>query len=187
MNRIALMLTAIVITFVCFAAYAQEDSEENTAFEKLKVLEPMIGTWHFTWSNEETGEHGEVHTTFSWAPEKRMIVSASKLRKAQMDKDFASLPWNDGGPRIFYVWNSKAESIEEYAMFTVAGTSRTCTVTPNGDGRFDLKEIRATTDSGTYDLNYELSDNTMTIRFSNHKTSDGEPQEDREIVMSRVK
>lgn len=183
------MLFSLLFAVDCVGSplRAQEQPEENVSYEKLKVLEPLIGTWSANWTKNETGAQNEMQMTFSWAPKNRMIVSVGKARTADAGKTLDTQPWEDGGPRGFYVWNSKAGSIEQTWFFTMMGMAIHSTVMPKGNGEFEMKTFHQTGDLGTYDITMVVTENECRQKFVSRDSANGDASKDFEIVMKRVK
>lgn len=179
----------LLLTVACVRPpiWAQEPTEQDVSHEKLKVLEPIIGTWSATWTNDETGAQNEMQVTFSWAAKARMIVSVGKARTADAGKTLDSQPWEDGGPRGFFVWNSKAGAIEQTWFFTMMGMAIHSTITPKGNGQFEMKTFHQTGDWGTYDMTMVVTEDECRQKFVSRDSASGDASKDFEIVMKRVK
>jgi hypothetical protein len=127
-----------------------------------------------------------MQITFSWAAKSRMIVSVGKARTADAGTTLDSQPWEDAGPRVFYVWNSKAESIEQTWFFTKMGMAIHSTVTPKDNGAFEMKTFHQTGDLETYDMALVVTENELRQKFVSRDSANGDTSRNFEIVMQRV-
>ena len=75
LGMLFVFVSALAVTSLC---HGQGTEEKNVAYENLKLLEPMIGTWQMTWADEETGTQGVWELTCSWTASKRMIATTTK-------------------------------------------------------------------------------------------------------------
>jgi hypothetical protein len=169
-------------------AFGQDDAEENIHYEKLKVLEPIIGTWSHIFPNRQTGGQIEHQTTYRWVATKRMIIADSIRRDIT---DGQAGPWTEGGPRTCYVWNQNQEPpcIEVYFFGTLAGWAGVSRVLPKGDNEFELIQTHITLDlgGGTANLTMTISDDEIVLMGRDRKDADGAALEDWESVSKRVK
>jgi hypothetical protein len=151
MKWLGMLSVLVAAFFITPLSYAQLPEEENVRYERLKVLEPIIGTWASTGTDQQTRQQTETVTTYSWSPSKKMIVSASRQRQANIGEDLSTQKWNDGGPRIFFVWNSDSACIEQVCLFTGVGRATVHKVISKGEGVFELTRIHPAPSSDTND------------------------------------
>ena len=86
---------AFLLGVLAFGSVArgQDAEDENIQYEKLKVLEPIIGTWTFTWAGREPTE-----STYSWSASKKMIVATygremrSPVKALRRSRDTRTIP-----------------------------------------------------------------------------------------------
>ena len=188
MKMLQVMFALVVTTAsLCSLCYAQPQEEENVAYEKLKVLEPIIGTWTITRTNDETGTLHETSTTFAWADSKKMITTVSKRRQVKIGGDIATQEWTDGGPRFFYLWNLKSECIEQYFLIQGAGAGFVHGLLPKGDGVFEWKLIHAASpwESGESTVVTTITDTELRLTATNRKGPQGEDLEDVDLMKYR--
>jgi hypothetical protein len=165
-------------------AFGQDDAEENIHYERLKVLEPIIGTWSARRTDSRTGAENEQQTTYRWSATKRMIIGDSIRRDIT---DGQAGPWNEGGPRFCYVWNQYLKCIEVYAFYTMAGVAAVSRLIEKGDGEFEWSETQMTTDDWpTASITMTISDDEIVMKGRNRKSVDGEELDDLEWGMQRV-
>jgi hypothetical protein len=184
MLRLSTILVAAFLPSVTFAQEKNAENapaEENVHYDKLKVLEPIIGTWARDYSSVK----GEVETTFSWSPTKKMIVSTSRNRIAEPDEDIKRKEWTDGGARIFYVWNAESECIEQHAFYTSVGRAAAHKVLPKGKGVFDFVPIHPPTSSG--DMTMTITEDEIHVEIVNREGENGESLDDRHFVSKRIR
>ncbi len=175
---------SVLVLSLSSLSYVHSQDVENVYYEKLKVLEPIIGTWRSTKTNEQTNKQVETVTTYSWLSNKKMIVATSKLRRADIGEDISKQEWTDLGPRVNFVWNRKSECIEQYFFF-YWGPVIASKVTPQGEGRFELDVFHSTfpdaadSDSDTDVVNVmTITEDELRIRTTNIKGPEGQPLED---------
>ena len=180
MNRWGILVVLIGMLHV--PAFAQDATEPrtNVAYEKLKVLEPLMGTWSRSWIQQGSGIRIEVETTYSWSPSKLMIVSKSRSRFGDNKE------WIDGGAHIYYAWNEKSECIEQFHMYTLWGRATVNRVLPKEKGVFELISIHDNLDVGTSTKTMTISENEIRILLQNQKDPKGAPLEDEEQVFKRI-
>lgn len=164
-------------------AFGQDDAEQNVHYERLKVLEPIIGTWYSAMPNRQTGGQIEQRTTYRWIATKRMIIADSVRREIA---DGEPGPWTEGGPRFHLVWNQKLECIEIYSFATLAGWAFVERVLPKGDNEFELISTQVTVDRGTANMTMTISDEEILWKLRNRKSVDGEALDDQEVILKRV-
>lgn len=99
---------AFLLGVLAFGSVArgQDAEDENIQYEKLKVLEPIIGTWTFTWAGREPTE-----STYAWSASKKMIVATYRARNAEPGEGPASESGYANNSWAFCVWNDKIEKI----------------------------------------------------------------------------
>ncbi len=178
MKLLQVMFVLVTAASMSSLSYAQSQEEENVHYEKLKVLEPILGTWTLTRTNDETGEQTEISTTYSWSAAKKMIVSTSKQRRANKGEDISTQEWGEGGPRISYLWNRTSDCIEKYWLFPQHGAAFILKVLPKSEGVFELTPIHHTSPfmPGTNTLT--ITDTDLRIRAIDRKGPQGEKLED---------
>jgi len=183
------MLSVLVVVFLGSSlCYAQTQEEENVAYEKLKVLEPIIGTWTHIRTDKETGGQTEIATTYSWSATKKMIVSTSKQRRANKGENISAQEWGEGGPNIAYLWNYGSECLEQHWLMPQVGVVFISKVVPKDEGMFELTPIHhtSTIPLGTNILT--ITETELRVRAIDLKGPQGEKLEDVDwYVCKRVK
>lgn len=187
MRRISTLFMMGALAVVSLAHGQEAKEQENVQYEELKVLEPIIGTWGANWTNEQNGEQGEIQMTYSWSSSRKMIMCASRIRKAQPGADLATQDWVDGGPRYYYVWNVTSKCIEVYALYTGIGEAVVSKVEPKGDNKFEMTVIHAAADVSRGDAILTIKEDEVVTKVINRKGDDGEKWKDLEMVHKRVK
>lgn len=189
MKRMFLALTATVAGLMCLPTYAQDATEgDNLEYEKLKVLEPLIGTFHQNWTDEKTGEIRESEATISWCDSKKMLVVTGRQRAAKTEDAVARQPWKAWTDIIHYYWNNVSHQIESVRVRPEEGFVTVNTITPNDNGVFVYTQIKTSSDrSGSPKLTVEATDEALTLRASGRVDAEGKPLDDSETVYMRVK
>lgn len=181
------MLFVIGAFAVGSLAHGQEaKEEENIRYEKLKALEPIIGTWSAGWTNDEKREQSEIQTTYSWSTTKKMILCVTKIRTAKTGEDLAKQDWVEGGPRYFYIWNTKSGCIEQYSLYPGIGEAAVSKVEPKGGSKFEITVIHAATDVIRGDAVVTVTQDELLTKIFNRQGDDGEKWDDIEMVSKRV-
>lgn len=158
----------------------------NPRYEKLKVLEPIIGTWTFVRTYPGSEAKSEVQTTYSWSPSKGMITSTSRTRHAADGDLSQAQEWIEGGPFVFFVWNEKTNRIESHGLYTLAGFADVCAVTCREDGSFESSPTHEDFDAVLSKDVMTISGNEMRVKSTNRRSPSGEALEDREEVHTRI-
>ena len=180
----ALFVWAGVLTATCVAQDATK--WVNPKYEKLKVLEPIIGTWTFVRTYPGSEAKSEVQTTYSWSPSKGMITSTSRTRHAADGDLGKAQEWIEGGPFIFFVWNEKTNRIESHGLYTLAGNAGVYAVTCRDDGSFESSPTHENFDTVLSKDVMTIKGNEMRIKSTNRRDPSGETLEDSEQVSTRI-
>ena len=185
MRSLGMLFVFIPVLAMTSLCHGEGTEEENVHYEKLKVLEPMIGTWQMTWADEETGTQGLWELNFSWTPSKRVIAATTKTRRAEKGEDITKKAWltrNTG----WYVWNSESQWIENYHVNQETGLASVSKLSPTGNGAFESEQIRASANTGTSRTTVKCVGDEMHWAFVNRKSPTGEAQKDIFGVFKRV-
>jgi hypothetical protein len=183
----------VMALFVCGLTYAQdtstEQAEQNIEYEKLKVLEPLVGTFLMEGTNEQEGTKWEwVHSTDWSGPEKKMLITETKFRSAGAEADLEKQEWAVGKGGFYYVWNNAAKRIEYIAVMARRGSVTVSEVKCNGDGLYSLKRLSTTVSpAGSEETTVTVDDQTLLWKITNRKSADGQPEEDMVFDWKRVK
>jgi hypothetical protein len=182
------MLSVLIAAFsIGSLSYAQpQKDEENVAYEHLKVLEPIIGTWTTSFDNNYTGWHVEIMTTYSWSPTQKMLVAKGKTRRVKIGDDSSTQEWSDLDVPEFWMWNTVSKSIERYSVVPEAGMACVDKVVSKGEGVFEIAPIHGNHFLGNYTLKMVLKDKEIHNTFANLTGPKGEKQDDIELVSKRV-
>ncbi len=180
----ALFVWAGVLAATCVAQDATR--WVNPRYEKLKVLEPIIGTWTFVRTYTGIPAKSEVQTTYTWSPSKGMITSTSRTRHAENGDLSQTQEWIEGGPFIFFVWNEKTNRIESHGLYTLAGFADVYAVTCREDGSFESSPTHEDFDAVLSKDVMTIKGNEMRIKSTNQRSPSGETLEDREEVYTRI-
>lgn len=175
----SLLLSALVLQSV---ARCQEAKEENIHFEQLKVLEPIIGTWTFTWPGLEPAE-----STYAWSTGKKMVVARYRSQNAEPGKSLESELGYADNSWAFCVWNAKEKCIELHTFMPFMGTCTVSKVTPKGNGEFEIVPVRMSGNGGSYTMSWTITEKEILTRMFNRTDRQGQALEDIEIHSSRVK
>jgi hypothetical protein len=172
----------------CGFIHAQEaENEENLEYEKLKVLEPLLGTYHGTGTNLETGRVWEIHVTIAWSDSKKMLVREGTGRNAETEADLAEQEWQPLQGRMYYAWNHTANRIEHFYVRPGIGVVTINEVKHKGDKVFSYSRISTTGDpSWKSDIKAVVTKDGITYHITNRQNSAGEALEDAEWKMKRV-
>jgi hypothetical protein len=177
-------LTATAIVLACNVLFSQEQAqEENVEYEKLKVLEPIIGTWHA--KSQDAGMHREYHIKYSWSDSKKIIEGEVTNRTSPADEDIAAQPFAIFA-RAFFVWNQQDERIERYLAFFRTGQVTVNEWIPKGNGVFAVKRLSSTSPRGTAEIQVTISNDKYTHEATNVKDADGTAQDDWGYSLDRV-
>jgi hypothetical protein len=188
MKRISFALTIVVASTVCGVANAQDAKEEaNLEYEKLKMLDPMVGTYHSMGQNEETGRVWQMRTTIAWSDSKRMLVHELAVRNAETEADLAKQEWQPSQVRLYNVWNHSANRIENFWVRPGIGLVTISEVKHEGDNVFSYSRISTTGDpKWKSDIKAVVNDEGITYLTTNRKNPAGEALEDTELKMKRI-
>ncbi len=133
MQRLCFAVTIVAALITCGPANAQNADEKNLEYEKLKVLEPMVGTYHGSGTNQETGEVWEVRVTIAWSDSKKMLMSEASARGAGAEADLPTKEWETAQRREYYLWNSDEKHVEHIVVNPTRGVLQINKVTCEGD------------------------------------------------------
>jgi hypothetical protein len=189
MRRSSFLITALSAIFVCGLIYAQDATEEeNLEYEKLKVLEPLIGTWQIEWTNDETGVKGQAKVEISWSETKKMVRQKQFMRTAEPGADLVEQEWNARADRC-YLWNHNTKRIEQVNINERSGWVITREVKPSGGGVFVMPAISGSNEvTGDRILvTYKVEKDSHTVTLSNRTDDEGNPRDDFVYTMQRVK
>lgn len=173
---------------VCFATCSAQDATlwVSPRYEKLKVLEPIIGSWTFVRTYAGSDARTEVQTTYCWSPTKAMITSTSRSRHAA-DGDLSQAhDWIEGGPFVYFVWNEKTQRIESHGLYTLAGFADVYAVTCKEDGSFESSPTHEEFDAVLSKDVITIKGDEMRIKSTNQRGPSGETFEDSEAVYTRI-
>jgi hypothetical protein len=143
MKRMIIALFAIGILLSNSICNADTPSTiGNIEYEKLKVLQPLVGTWRMVFT-DEAGATREWLTKVDWSVTRKMIVARATTRTARSPNELAGQEWHEMG-YAFYVWNPSAERIELFNIGTTWGSIVVSEVTPRRHGIIVYSRIRGT-------------------------------------------
>lgn len=187
MKRIAFTLTIVAVIFTCGLTYAQPAAVvPNVEYEKLKVLEPLIGTWRIETKDDETGAIWEALITVSWSATQKMIVSDVKTRNADSDSKLGKQEFQPFQEQ-FFVWNPDAKRIEFINVNLLGGAVYISEAKIDANGVISYPRIRSTRGRFLTDRTDEVTDSEWTVKFYEGKSETGEALEDYELRAKRVK
>jgi hypothetical protein len=186
MKRVVFTLTALAAVVTTGFSYAQDPAaSEHPAYEKLKVLEGFVGEWHGKTVNEENNVTQERRATTSWSDSKGVLIVQSQVRRAAEDEDITKQKWRES-ERGYYIWNQAKQRIEFISVQLWWGASTSYEVRPKEDGVVDYRMISTSLDA-EWKLSVVMAKDKYTIKVSNRKDAQGEPLDDFERTMERVK
>ena len=185
MKRLIFAVFGTVIAIgMCGVAWSQ-DADENPEYEKLKVLEPLIGTYYAEWS-EEDGEQDTL-MTFAWNSNKRALISTREGRKADTKQELRMKRWQGLQDRYYYFWNAVENRIESVGLNPTGGDCTISVVKPIAKGEYALEFVRSTTTTESRStVQIVVTDDSLTFKITNRKDADGAPLEDVDFVGKRV-
>jgi hypothetical protein len=189
MKRTAIILSAVAILFARGQVIGQdEEGEPNVHHEKLKVLEPLIGSWHAEGERSNRGIKWESITSASWSDAQKMIQVQTKYRTAELDGDLAAQEWKEWGQMQFYVWNSDANRIEFYVVNRNEGEVYISQVDCGKDGVITYPRIRATAKGGFNggQRTDKVTKQEWTSRFFGAKDQEGNESEGWELTRQKI-
>jgi hypothetical protein len=174
--------------FACGLIYAQDATEdENLEYEKLKVLEPMVGTYHSTGKNEETGRVWEMRATIAWSGSKKMLVQELAVRNAETEAGLAEKEWQPSQVRLYNVWNHSANRIEQFHVRPGIGVVTIREVKHEGNKVFSYSRISTTGDPNwKSDIRAVVTKEGITYHITNQQNPAGEALEDTEWKIKRI-
>jgi hypothetical protein len=186
MKKSVAALALLVTVLACSPLLAQEaEDADNVEFQKLKVLEPILGIYHWAWSNDE-GEH-ESLLTISWNVSKKAMIATRQARHADTKETLSLKPWIDQEDRVYYFWNHAEDRIESVRVAPYTAEYSINEVMAEGDGEFTLKFIRSTDPSQPRaTMKMVATDDSLTFKISNRKNAAGDPLEDMDFEIKRV-
>jgi hypothetical protein len=182
-------MTTCVLAILAFTtiAYGQDASEENVEYEHLKVLEPLVGTWLMSGTNDEDDVDWEYKLIYSWSPSKKMLVGHGNLRWATTNDSLSEKEWEPREHRSI-IWNHKKKTIEQTILHPNRGSVSVLSFTGKGNGRFAVtQESNSAAEHGTLDRMLIITGDKITINETNRKNAAGESQPDRTRTLSRLK
>jgi hypothetical protein len=138
------IMFAVAIVLSSGLSYGQEAEEEGVEYEKLKVLEPIIGTWHATIPDRGF----EAFHTYSWSDTKRMIVASGTQKRGKPGEVPSETALSESPRKEFIVWNHTTNCIERYLLLARAGLFHVTLLSPIGDGKFTVA-VKSNTKPGT--------------------------------------
>lgn len=186
--HLALAFAFLAANLVADANYAQETAvEENAQYEKLKVLEPLVGEYRFDGQVQANGEQREWRLLFFWNKEKKMLLGESRNRRVDAGATAEEKEWNFG-QRQYHVWNDREKRIESYHVRAAQGVIATREVKPMGNGVFVLELLSSTGDSVAESAQITMTATNAGIayRLTGRKDPAGRPLEDMEFAAQRV-
>jgi hypothetical protein len=188
MKRISFALTIVAGLTLCGVAFAQNAAEEeNPAIQELKVLEPLVGTYHASRTNEETGRVREIRRTISWSDTKTMLTSEAIGREAESEADLANQEWQPWGYRAYYVWNHDASRIELITVMPGPGVVNVSEIKREDENVFTHSRIRTTGNPAWRSaVKVIVTEEGITYQLTNRKNAAGETLEDAEYEMKRM-
>ncbi len=185
---LAFAFPCLVANLLAGANYAQEtEVEENAQYEKLKVLEPLVGEYRYEAPVQANGEQREWRLLIFWNKQKKMLLGESRNRRIDGSATVKEKEWNFG-ERQYYVWNDREGRIESFQVRPARGLVNTCEVRLMGNGVFVIKLLGSTGDPvvESAQITMTATDAGITTRYTGRKDPDGQPLEDMEFTVPRV-
>jgi hypothetical protein len=177
-----LTMIAFVMLFVATQARGQEPPREHAAYAHLKVLEPVVGSWVLTGTNDE-GIDYTYELTYYWTYNKSMLLGDAVIRVPR-GGDEVELPWD----RLAYAWNDDTKSIEVTRQRLNKGIVTVASYTLMDDGRWGGSLIRTSEkEPVTGDTFVTVSEEKITVVTTNLKNAAGEALPDTSLTLTRLK
>lgn len=189
MKRLIFTLTTFVAMVTGSLNFAQEPAADgNPEYERLKVLEPLVGEYRAIGDVQPDGEQREWRLSFFWSKQKKMLLAESRNRRIDAQATPEDKEWNFG-ERQYYVWNHRTNRIEWVHVRPAFGVVNTREVTAQGNGVFSMQLLTSTSDAATEPGLFTLTGtaDSLKMKFSDRKKPDGQPDEDLEFTLPRVK
>lgn len=137
-----LTLVAVLATVLsCSVTQAQETAAVNPFYERLKVLEPLIGKYSAD-TIRRGGKTFEQERSIFWSARKRMIVATTRIRQEQQD-------WEEIQNRQFFYWNAAEDRIEFLRIWPPTGRVDRYEVIPESDDKFVFEQLSSSRRAGT--------------------------------------
>jgi hypothetical protein len=186
MTRAAVFLASIIALPMYGVAFAQDASDEsNENYEKLKVLEPLVGTYYTKFADEELGKW-ETKTTISWLDSKSILKEEVTNRIFDSDGELETQDWSDPVMNYF-VWNNVTKRIEKITLMPWNGGCQISAVDIIGDGAYKHSLVRTTRNpSGWGELTARVTEKGIEVSVRKWIGEDGEPMPDVDLFMKRV-
>jgi hypothetical protein len=188
MKHFNLALATVTAMFVCGFAHAQEaENEKNIEYEKLKVLEPMVGTYHNAGKIEETGRVWETRATIAWSDSKKMLIRELTWRAAETEAELAEQEWQPLPNRTYFAWNHSENRIERIYVLPRTGLVTISEVKHEGDNVFAYLPISNTAARvGKSDFRAVVTKEGISLEMTNRQNAEGDPLEDFVRKMKRI-
>jgi len=184
--RITTLVAIIVLSGIALGQEPNE--EEQIQYEKLKVLEPLVGTYIIEGTNEENGTKWEWVNTIGWnGPSKSMLIIDDKIRWANAEEDVKAKDWVITKTHHYFVWNATTQRIEYVSVWARQGTIVVNHVIPQGEGVYSMSRL-STTESpvGNADMLVKVDDTSLEWKVIKRTTPDGAPADDMVFNWTRV-
>jgi hypothetical protein len=183
MKHFNLALVTVVATTFCGFTHAQEaenETQTSREYEKLKALEPLVGTYIIEGTNEETGVNWEWVITIDWnGPPKSMLIVEDKRRWANAEEDVKTKDWATTKNRHYFVWNNSTERIEYMNVWARRGRISVHHVIPKGEGTYSMPRLTTTeSPAGNANITVKVDESSLVWKIVDRTTPDGTREDD---------